>query len=64
MRLFTYFLSFKCPWRSPIEPGWLRTKRRVIETSQMLGGQELAERVCNALDCVYHDHITVPEKST
>ncbi len=56
-------LPVKSPWLNPIEPKWLHTKRRVIEPNRLLSAQELAERVCDALGCTYHDHIPIPEKA-
>lgn len=38
------------------------TKRRVIEPTRQLPEQKLAERVCDALGCPYHDHIPIPEQ--
>jgi len=52
-------LPVKSPWLNPIEPKWLHTKRRVIEPNRLLSAQELAERVCDALGCTYHDHIPI-----
>jgi len=56
-------LPVKRPWRNPIEPKWLHTKRRVLEPNRLLSAQGLAERVCDALGCTYHDHIPIPEKA-
>jgi transposase len=62
VRLIVCPLPVKSPWLNPIEPKWLHTKRRVIEPARLLPAQELAERVCDALDCTYHEHIPIPEK--
>jgi transposase len=62
VRLVLCPLPSKSPWLNPIEPKWRHTKRRVLEPTGLLGASELAERVCTALDCVYHDHIPIPEK--
>ena len=62
VRLVICPLPSKSPWLNPIEPKWLHTKRRVIEPTRLLGARELAERVCAVLDCVYHEHIPIPEK--
>jgi transposase len=55
-------LPIKSPWLNPIEPKWVHTKRRIIEPARLLSAHELAERVCAALDCPYHDHISIPEQ--
>jgi len=62
VRLIRCPLPVKSPWLNPIEPKWLHTKRRVIEPTRLLGAKELAQRVCDALGCLYHDHIPIPEK--
>ena len=61
VRLIICPLPVKRPWLNPIEPKWRHTKRRVIEPTRLLGARELAQRVCDALDCAYHDHIPIPE---
>ncbi|HET8630061.1 MAG TPA: transposase [Thermomicrobiales bacterium] len=53
----------KSPWLNPIEPKWVHTKRQVVEPDRLLPARELAARGCKALDCVYHDHIPIPEKA-
>jgi transposase len=55
-------LPIKSPWLNPIEPKWIHTKRRVVEPARRLSAHDLAERVCAALDCPYHDHIPIPDK--
>jgi len=62
VRLIVCPLPSKSPWLNPIEPTWGHTKRRVIEPDRLLAAHELAERVCDALDCVYHEHIPIPEQ--
>jgi hypothetical protein len=62
VRLILCQLPIKSPWLNPIEPKWIHTKRQVVEPDRLLPAQELAERVCEALDCTYHAHIPVPEK--
>ena len=59
-RLVICQLPIKSPWLNPIEPKWRHTKGRVIEPERLLPAQELAARVCDALDCAYHDHIPIP----
>ena len=63
VRLIVCPLPIKSPWLNPIEPRWVHTKRRVIEPSRLLSARELAERVCAALDCAYHEHIPIPDKA-
>lgn len=62
VRLIVCQLPIKSPWLNPIEPKWRHTKGRVIEPERLLPARELAERVCDALDCIYHDHIPIPEQ--
>ncbi len=62
VRLLICQLPIKSPWRNPIEPKWAHTKRRMIEPDRLLSAQELAERVCGALNCIYHEHIPIPEQ--
>lgn len=63
VRLVVCPLPIKSPWLNPIEPKWVHTKRRVVEPDRLLPARELAERVCDALGCAYHDHIPIPEKA-
>lgn len=64
VRLIICPLPIKSPWLNPIEPKWVHTKRRVVEPTRLLTARELAERVCVALECPYHDHIPIPEKAS
>jgi transposase len=61
-RLVVCPLPIKSPWLNPIEAKWVHTKRRVIEPTRLLSARELAERVCRAVGCAYHEHIPIPEK--
>lgn len=61
-RLVVCQLPIKSPWLNPIEPKWVHTKRRIIEPDRLLPARELAGRVCEALDCAYHEHIPIPAK--
>jgi transposase len=63
VRIIVCQLPTKSPWLNPIEPKWMQTKRRVVEPDRLLPTRELAERVCAALDCRYHEHIPIPEKA-
>ena len=62
VRIIPCYLPIKSPWRNPIEPKWVHTKRKVVEPDRLLPAREVAERVCEALDCTYHEHIPIPEK--
>jgi hypothetical protein len=62
VRLVVCPLPIKSPWLNPIEPKWVHTKRAVVEPDRLLPARELAERVCEALDCPYHAPIPIPEK--
>jgi len=63
VRLVACQLPIKRPWLNPIAPRWVHTKRKVVEPDRLLPARELAERVCDALGCVYHDHLPIPEKA-
>ena len=54
-------LPIKSPWLNPIEPKWVHTQRRVVEPARLLPARELVERVCEALECIYHEHLPIPE---
>jgi hypothetical protein len=62
VRLIVCPLPIKSPWLNPIEPTWVHTKREVVEPDRPLPARELAECVCEALDCPYLPHIPIPEK--
>ena len=63
VRIVVSQLPIKSPWLNPIEPRWAHGKRRVVEPARLLPTTELAQRVCDALDCPYHEHIPIPEKA-
>ena len=62
VRLVVCQLPIKSPWLNPIEPKWVHTQRRVVEPARLLPARELVERVCEALECTYHEHLPIPEK--
>jgi hypothetical protein len=62
VRLLVCPLPVKSPWLNPIAPKWGHTKGQVVAPDRLLSARELAERVCEALDCPYHPHIPIPEK--
>jgi hypothetical protein len=51
-------LPIKSPWLNPIEPKWIHTKRKVVEPDRLLSAQELAGRVCAALNCPHEPQLT------
>lgn len=63
-RLVIGQLPLESPWLDPIEPKWVHTKREVVEPDRLLSARDLAGRVGEALDCPYHDHIPMPEKTS
>lgn len=62
IRILVCPLPSKSPWLNPIEPLWVHTKRRVVEPDRLLPAHELAQRVCDAVGCPYHEHIPIPEQ--
>lgn len=60
-RLVICQLPIKSPWLNSIEPKWVHTKRQVTEPNRLLSAQELAVRICDALNCPYYEHIPIPE---
>ncbi len=60
VRLLACYLPIKSPWLNPIEPKWLHTTKRVVEPTRLLPAEELAERVCAALRCPHHPHLSAP----
>jgi hypothetical protein len=40
----------------------VHTKRQIVEPERLLPAREVAERVCEALACTYHEHIPIPDK--
>jgi len=61
-RIVSRFLPSESPWLNPIEPKWGHAKRRVVEPDRLLDARELAERACAALDCPYHEHLSLPKE--
>jgi transposase len=59
VRIIACWLPIKAPWLNPIEPKWVHGKRRVVEAAGLLTARELAQRVCEAFDCDYVQHLTV-----
>jgi len=62
VRIVVCPLPTKSPWLNPIEPLWVHTKRRIVAPDRLLPARELAQRVCDAVGCPYHEHIPIPEQ--
>ncbi len=63
VRILPCLLPKKSPWLNPIEPKWVHTKRKVVEPDGLLSAQQLADRVCVALDCEHEDHLSIPDEA-
>jgi DDE superfamily endonuclease len=61
VRILACYLPTKSPWLNPIEPKWLHGKRRVVQADRLLSSHELAQRVCDAFDCPYEGHLSIPD---
>lgn len=61
VRILPCPLPIKSPWLNPIEPHWIHTQRKVVEPARLLTARELEDRVCEALSCSHHDHLTISE---
>ena len=61
VRILACYLPVKSPWLNAIEPKWTHTKKRVVEPDRLLSGQELADRVCDALACPHEPHLIMPQ---
>jgi transposase len=61
VRILVCRLPVKSPWLNPIEPKWVHGKRRIVEPTRTLSAQEVAERVCAALNCHHEPHLSIPE---
>jgi len=61
VRILVCPLPIKSPWLNPIEPKWVHGKKRIAEPDRTLSAQEVAERVCTALNCHYEPHLSIPE---
>lgn len=62
VRILACYLPVKSPWLNAIEPKWTHTKKRVVEPDRLLSGQELADRVCDALACPHEPHLIMPQQ--
>jgi hypothetical protein len=61
VRILVCCLPVKGPWLNPIEPKWVRAKRRIVEPDRALSAHELADRVCETFDCDHEEHLSIPE---
>lgn len=41
----------------------MHCKRRAMEADSLLMAHNLAERVCEAFDCPYYEHLPIPGRS-
>lgn len=62
VHIIACYLPSKSPWLNAIEAKWVHGKRRVCEADRLLTISELADRVCDAYDCLHEPHLTIPEK--
>jgi len=62
VRIIACHLPSKSPWLNAIEAKWVHGKRRVSEADRLLTISELADRICDAYDCLHEPHLTIPEK--
>jgi transposase len=60
VRILICCLPIKSPWLNPIEPKWAHAKRRIVEPDRTLTAQEMADRICDAFDCIHEEHLSVP----
>jgi transposase len=63
VRILVCPLPIKSPWLNPIEPRWVHGKKRIAEPARTLSAQEVAERVCTALNCHHEPHLSIPENA-
>jgi hypothetical protein len=63
VRIISCLLPKQSPWLNPIEPKWVHSKRKVVESDGVLGAYELAERVCAAFGCPHYEHLSIPENA-
>ena len=62
VRLVVCPFPSKSPWRNPIEPKWVHSKRAVSEATRLLDADELEARVCAYYDCAREAHLVMPKK--
>jgi hypothetical protein len=62
VRVLPCSLPIAGPWRNPIGPKGIPTKRQVVEAARLLPTAELTERVYAAFGQPHEDHLAIPEK--
>lgn len=62
VRIVSCLLPKQSPWLNAIEPKWVHSKRKVIESDGLLGAYELADRVCRVFGCPHYEHLSIPQK--
>jgi hypothetical protein len=60
VRILACSLLVKSPWRNPIEPKWVHSKRAIVEPTRLLSAQEVADRVCAYHGCPHEPHLSLP----
>jgi hypothetical protein len=61
VRILSCYLPIKSPWLNPIEPTWVHTKAKVVESDGLLTARELEQRVCDALGCSVEHHLSISD---
>jgi hypothetical protein len=62
VRIVPCLLPTRSPWLNAIEPKWIHSKRKVVESERVLGAYELAERVCGLFGCDHEEHLSIPQE--
>jgi transposase len=62
VRIVSCLLPKQSPWLNAIEPKWVHGKRKVIEPEGLLGGYELADKVCRVFGCAHEPHLFIPQE--
>jgi hypothetical protein len=62
VRIVCCLLPKKSPWLNAIEPKWIHGKRKVIEPEELIGADELADRVCGVFGCAHDPHLAIPQE--
>jgi len=62
VRIVSCLLPKKSPWLNAIEPKWIHGKRKVIEPEELIGADELADRVCRVFGCAHDPHLSIPQE--
>ena len=62
MRIVSWLLPKQSPWLNAIEPKWVHGKRKVLKPDRLLGAYELADGVCQVIDCPHYEHLSISQK--